>query len=546
MNEPSKSPRSATHNTDEPRASRPGAAASWTEERRRSDEGRRHLEAPRGLSGRQSGNNWTALVDVAVVGAGRASVPPAPPLLAGLSDGAADETARLLSVAAAASRGRRAGYQPADARDAAAPEPAPADARPEVSGAATRRLSDLLAADRTELVLEWLRMLSRTGRRPPDALVPTLLTAAGISRDLRDSVTGLVGPLAGWLAAANPEWAWVAALSPGGQPDPAAWPTSSHRERRALLESLRRADPAAGREVVLSTWDTDTARDRTAFIVALGTGLGPGDEELLDRGLADKRGEVRLAAAGLLARLPGSRFSSRATGRAAVAVTVLPSTGQRSVTGRKVVAVAPDEATPEMLADCIEPSPPRATGRRSWLLRQIVAAAPAAWWPGHTGLAPSELLTLAAGTEWATALELGWTDGAIRDADPAWLTALLDRRADRAVFQALPAADREDWLRRHPDSLLFAALDLVPAPWSAGLSDVVRARLTSLATVDPRQSPDSRRLLRLAALRLAPDAGPQLDPAQVHPRLLDSWAEMLSTLSIRAAMRRELEEEPTP
>ncbi len=279
-----------------------------------------------------------------------------------------------------------------------------------------RRLSDLLATDRTDLVLEWLRMLSPTGCRPPDALVPTLLTAAGISRDLRDAFTGLVGPLAGWLATANPEWAWIAALGPGGQPDPAAWPTSSHRERRALLESLRRTDPAAGRELVLSTWDTDTGRDRTAFIVALGTGLQPADEELLDRGLADKRGEVRAAAAGLLARLPGSRFSARATGRAAAAVTVLPTTGQRSITGRKLVAVAPDEATPDLLADCIDPSPPRATGRRSWLLRQIVAAAPSAWWLGHTGLAPSELLALAAGTEWATALEFGWTDGAIRDA----------------------------------------------------------------------------------------------------------------------------------
>ena len=528
MSEPTKSPGSAMRDTDEPRA---------------------------------SGKHWTALVDAAVVGTGRAALPPAPAVLATLvtaaedhpdahdaapEDAGARAAVGLLSAAAAASRARRAGQQAASARAAAAPQPAPADARPEVGGAAMRHLSDLLATDRTDLVLEWLRMLSPTGCRPPDALVPTLLTAAGISRDLRDAVTGLVGPLAGWLAAANPEWAWIAALGPGGHPDPAAWPTSGHRERRALLESLRRTDPVAGRALVLSTWDTDTGRDRAAFIVALGTGLQPADEELLDRGLADKRGEVRVAAAGLLARLPGSRFSARAVGRAAAAVTVLPATGQRTITGRKLVAVAPDEATPDLLADCIDPSPPRATGRRSWLLRQIVAAAPSAWWPGHTGLAPSELLTLAAGTEWATALELGWTDGAIRDADVAWLTALLDRRADRAVFQALPAADREDWLRWHPDSPLFAALDLVPAPWSAGLSEVVCARLTSLAAIDPRQSPETRRLLRVAALRLAPDAAPQLDPELVHSRLLDSWAEMLTTLSIRAAMYRELNQELRP
>ena len=86
----------------------------------------------------------------------------------------------------------------------------------------------------------------------------------------------------------------------------------------------------------------------------------------------------------------------------------------------------------------------------------------------------------------------------------------------------------------------------MPAPWSAGLSDVVCARLTGLAAIDPRQSPETRRLLRVAALRLAPDAAPQLDPELVHSRLLDSWAEMLTTLSVRAAMYRELNQERRP
>ena len=264
-------------------------------------------------------------MDAAVVGTGRAALPPVPPVLAALVGPAAEArpadgdaapedagkhaAASLLSAAGAASRARRAGQQPADASDAAAPQPAPADPRPDVSGAAMRRLSDLLATDRTDLVLEWLRMLSPTGCRPPDALVPTLLTAAGVSRDLRDAVTELVGPLAGWLAAANPEWAWITVLGPGGQPDPAAWPTSSHRERRALLEWLRRSDPAAGRELVLSTWDTDTARDRTAFVVTLGTGLGAG-----------RRGTARPGPGGQARRGAGR---GRGTARAAAGIKVL-------------------------------------------------------------------------------------------------------------------------------------------------------------------------------------------------------------------------------
>jgi hypothetical protein len=54
-----------------------------------------------------------------------------------------------------------------------------------------------------------------------------------------------------------------------------------------------------------------------------------------------------------------------------------------------------------------------------------------------------------------------------------------------------------------------------------------------------------RRLLRLAAARLDPPAMPELDPAEVHPQLANAWAAMMNTLSIRAAMRRELAEEST-
>jgi hypothetical protein len=201
-----------------------------------------------------------------------------------------------------------------------------------------------------------------------------------------------------------------------------------------------------------------------------------------------------------------------------------------------------------MVADCIDQNPPRGTGRRAWLLRQLVAAAPAGWWAEYTGLPPRELLSLAAKSEWASALVLGWTDSAVRDGEPSWIAALLDRPegADREVFQALRPADRDRWLRERPGSALLGWLDLVPAPWSLQLSVVARSWVARLAVSDSPHAPDARRLMRLAAMRLDPPAAPELEQIQVHPRLHDSWAQMLGTLSTRAAMRRELAEEPTP
>src|SRR5262249_22094808 len=76
--------------------------------------------------------------------------------------------------------------------------PAEDDHRPEVYPAAERRLAELLAAGDYDLIAEWLRCLAALDRakRPPDALVPALLTAAAGRPGLRASLLPVLGPLA--------------------------------------------------------------------------------------------------------------------------------------------------------------------------------------------------------------------------------------------------------------------------------------------------------------------------------------------------------------
>jgi hypothetical protein len=492
---------------------------------------------------------WTDLVDAAVLGTGRTAPPTPPPSIASLVVDSGPDDAGLLRLAAVASRARRACYSPASATDLNALGEAPRDSRPGVSVTARRRLVSLLADEQDELVAEWLRLLAAAGRRPPDAWVPDLLWRAGDSQQIRGALTPVLGPLGPWLATMNPRWEWAVAAGEADPPDLAAWTTASHRTRREILAQVRRTDPGAGRELVTTTWAGDSPRDRTAFITELEIGLNADDEPLLEQALADSRGEVRQAAADLLAKLPGSAFSKRAEARAAAAVQVREA----------LVVTPPAEATLEMIADGIDARPPRGAGLQGWLLRQVAAAAPAAWWIEHTGLQPTDLLAIAAPTPWAAELANGWTEGAMRDAHVPWLTALLDqprRQVDEmatTLLRALPAAQRDGWLAAHPQSQLFAAIELAPAPWSATLSAAARDRI--LALVNPGEQeghgqPAShtrvRRLLRLAAARLDPPAMPELDPAEVHPQLANAWAGMMNTLSIRAAMRRELAEEPTP
>jgi hypothetical protein len=527
---------------------------------------------------------WADLVDAAVLGTARAAVPPPTPALADVAasnaesgnaepgnaeSGNAEPGDRLLRLAAVASRARRAGYVPAGT-DRPPPDPAPPDERPPVSTAARQRLDDLLADGRVELLAEWLTLLARTGRRPPEAHLPALLTSATEHQQVRDALRPNLGPLAAWLAAANPAWDWATTATTATTAIPSdestldltTWTTASHRTRRDMLDRLRRTDAASGRELVASTWTGDTPRDRTAFIAGLAVGLSDDDEALLDRALADRRGEVRQAAAGLLARLPDSAFSRRAASRAVAAVKV---TAQNSAAGPQMLITPPPKATDDMIADGLDGAPPKGTGLASWLLRQVVAAAPAAWWTEHTKMSLEDLLTAGATTKWSAALAGGWIEAAIRDAHVPWLTALLGRfgQADyatalpEALLEALPAAERDTWLAAHPDSSLFGAVELVPWPWSATLSAAARDRIAAIARSDPsrparRDNPwpntpqQARRLLRLAAARLDPPAMPDLPAPEIHPLLAAGWAEMMNTLSVRAAMRRELAEEPPP
>ena len=485
--------------------------------------------------------SWGELVNAALIGAGRAMVPPDSPALAGLTFADEDREARLLQQAAAMSRARRAGYRPHSAASRRAPEPAEPDDRPPVSLTAEAQLGQILTEERFYLVAEWLRLLATSRQRPPDALVPALLTAAARRPELREPLTAALGPLAGWLANFNDEWDWFGKKTEIGLQQ---WETADSRTRSAILAAARRADPAAGRDLVESSWTVDSFRDRAAFVAGLRQGLSLADEPFLTRALDDKRAEVRQAAAGLLAQLPESDFAYRAAQRAVAAVSV-----RRGTLRSQLIVVPPDTKGPDPAAGGTIFPPLRGAGAKAAMLQRVVAATPARFWIRHTRVEPQELLRLAATTDWSAPLIVGWSEAAIRDRDVPWLHALLQQAGPASagpLFAALPAPAREDWLSSNPGSLLFGdLLEHAAAPWSARLSSQVRQVLARVARQDPRYSPGPRAMISLSARRLEPPEAPDLDLALVHDRLRTAWNDLLTTLSIRAAMRRELTEPHT-
>ncbi|MGW3587350.1 DUF5691 domain-containing protein [Streptomyces fungicidicus] len=522
---------------------------------------------------------WEELVTTALLGTDRrtpAGSAPGPDAPSALLDAAAVETVR-----------RRAGLRPA--RAAERPRPAPDDSRPPLPPAAARRLAMLLAdrpgasgggrrgtaPDLMELLPQWLAAANARGFAAPPAELPALLDAARGRTDLRPAALRFAGPRALWLARLNPDWRFALRSTPGGGasvPGPhdtegirRLWQEGLFAERVALLTAVRSRDPAAGRDLLATTWATERAEDRLMFLDSLRAGLRPDDEPFLEGALADRSRNVRATAAELLSALPGSALAGRMAVRAGACVAV-----DRTRDVPEIVVEAPHECDAGMERDGVLAKAPAGRGERSWWLGQLVEAAPLGSWSRRLGgRTPQQIVALPVADDWQGELHAAWCRAAVRQRDAAWSRALLGEPsapeaggpgavslAERAkLLGTLDAAERAEWvagfIETHGLSEAFQLLGVCATPWAAPLGRAVVDALniardagsypwsfsgvTGLAErcLDPSEAG------RLDALLAIPD-----EPENASPGAGGYWSEafqrLVTTLRLRAAMLREL------
>lgn len=348
-----------------------------------------------------SADEWDDLVTAALIGTDRRT---------------SHEPGGLLDRAALLTAARRAGQLPAAGEP---PPPAADDPRRMPGRAATARLALMLRGTRSSLLPEWLTAAAARGQRPPDHLLPALLSLARATPAVRPLLAS--SPRARWLATLNPDWAFPEFITAD---DVRTWRFGKLAERRAYLTALRRADPAAARELI--TLDAPPT-ERAAFLAVLADRLSPDDEPLLERCLDDRAADVRAKAADLLTRLPTSAFTTRMSKR-------------RSATLRGAT-VHPSEPDPR---DGI-------TGSPRTRVQEVMARAPL---PPD----PDQLLAADLG-EWTDPLVTGWVRAAIARRDPRWTTALIDYLLD--------SRDRDT---------LYTLLDALPVPWPRDLTEEMLRR----------------------------------------------------------------------
>ena len=345
-------------------------------------------------------------------------------------------------------------------------------------------------------MIEWLELAAARGVRPPPELLPDLLDRA--SPHHHRLVGELAGPLGLWLAEREPRWAFVR----GAVDDvDAVWASGGRQARRALLERLRRTDPAAARELLAGTFAEETWEDRAAFVDVLEIGLSDADEAFLEAALDDSRAAVRDAVAAQLAALTGSRLAARMAERTKPLLVVEAGTLVVTLPG------SPDAAAQR---DGI------GTGRRSERLAALLAATPLDTWP-------LEWATLPVSDNLAPAVHEGWAEAARRQRNVDWARALW--RVDDQLLAVLPRAEAEAHAAAAADP--FAAALRLPGSWGPELSRKVLEAI-----------PGSHPNVRVAAYHLDPALAPEAEPLRDLGRR--DVNELCDVLAIRAAMLREL------
>ncbi len=279
-------------------------------------------------------------------------------------------------------------------------------------------LSIMLDGTHKAVLDEFLTALSAHDQRVLEEKIPALLNAGSKDSSLRSLIQQTIGRRGHWLAAQNRQWSYAAIAD---HLDESIWQTGNLPSRLLLLEQVRKADPAHARELLVSSWQEDSADERTAFIetlerIALSMDDEPFLEGLLD---TDRSVEVRSAVCHALACLPDSRLVQRMTERALPLIqAVQGDTFQLEVT-------LPNTLTDEMIRDGIKKAGPTGKGEKSFWLSQMVSAVPLDVWVDHLKASPAELIQAAIQADWKDLLIGAWAAAACTQQNTVWIEQIL-------------------------------------------------------------------------------------------------------------------------
>lgn len=495
---------------------------------------------------------WQSLVKIALLGTENSQVEKAlaENLAAHGIDTAQEAPLVIANGSAMVGQLKKAGF-PIKGFDGTLPSPTKGSSSSASTAKTAHHLHLITSGPHKPVLPEFLEKLSLAGKDIPPSALPNLMRLPDLGQYWQQ-IEPLLGEQGRWLLALHPSWSERLA-------DPLLfdWQTGNRLERLALTRYWRRTSPAYGLDLIRTTWETESLADKTAFLSTMEMGLSLADEPFLEECLDEKRQEIRLMAAQLLAKIP----SSRLVGRLGNLVDLLLEMKGKSL-NIKVLTDWPLSATRDGIAKFKGDHGEMAS---VGYLAHLMAKLHPSFWEGYSGRTPSEFLEILHSSEWCAQLVLGLAKSLDQHQAPNWATALVAFWYDHEnlpawqeyktteIFWQVPEAElnllslrflKDAHALPTEESVPFRLLKNNPSAWSDELSMLVVSKFRMEIVRDYRQIWQLQHLkhyLDLLGIRCSPKLYDQLHTGwssnSVQWRL---WEKSVEDMLNRVLFRREL------
>jgi len=199
------------------------------------------------------------------------------------------------------------------------------------SQSASRLLKEILNKQYYELLGKWLIKCEEAQLLVQPEHLLQLLALGRNLLDFRPLIKPVVGERGKWLATFNKDWQYLLSSETD------IWELGKSEERKSFLASLRKKHPQHALEVLTSSWKSEAADARLAFLEILKQGLSIQDAPFLESALADKSKKVRATTFNLLIRLKDSALTTQLFEAAAP---MLLKKNEKSFIGLKKTAIS--------------------------------------------------------------------------------------------------------------------------------------------------------------------------------------------------------------
>lgn len=342
-------------------------------------------------------NYWEDIVNTAMLGTdkkgqGALSLPPA--LAAAekivLADPAADREVHFLNIAALAYNFRQCGVLPVKNEQNGLPV-APAEDRSYCTRHAMQVLSDILAEQSAPLAFYWLQHCKGNNKIVSPEFVPVLLTLGIQHKKWQPLINHCCGKRGEWLGRLNPAWTYTSTATPEE-----IWETGTPDQRKIILKEIRAQDPARARAMLQQTWSTEDAATRTALLELMATGISSEDLPFLETLNTEKSKKVKDAALELLKMIPGSELVLRYEEALRQIISLKKEKALLGLSTKLLLDLRFPVTLPEALfkTGIDKLSNSKEITDDEYILSQLVASVPPAFWETHFDTTPDKVLSI--------------------------------------------------------------------------------------------------------------------------------------------------------